>query len=183
VFAFERGRAALEARGLSFTDVGIRIPSLAGYLAALPHGALVAIAISADANQAGRQSMAAGAGEIGGGPASRWPGGSAVAVVGVAGAAVGATSAAGARSVRLVIRGGEPLTGTRVYLPGTIVVSVGERGVSIGLDWRWKLEADTGLAVAVFDTAGNLIDRQTAGASGDYSLASHTGRARLFRLR
>ena len=158
-----------------------RIRSLVDYVATLPAGSMVAIAAGSNANREGAQPVAPVAVLVGGHPAPRWPPG-AVCLLGAAGAPSGALAATGAPTATLIAHGGDRLEGTRFYLPGTLTVSAGEQSASIALDWRWRVETNGGLAVAVFDTAGNLLDRQAAGGADSYSVVSHTPRTMLFRV-
>lgn len=182
VHAFERSRHELEAQGLSFAHLPLACPSLDAYLAAMPRGAVVALAASPNSDALPYYSPAAGASAIG---VPRRTGAwltRAVCLVGVAGASSGAIAAVEQASADLRVPANKRVSDRRTILPVTVSLSADPARARVAAERRWYIESRQGLAIAVLDPIGNLWDARVVDETTGFALAPPDSRLAASRL-
>ena len=182
VYALERARIELEARGLVFQAVPLACRSLEAYLSSMPPGSVTALASSPGRPAGVVYSPATGASTIGapekvGAWMTR-----AVCLVGVAGASSGAVDAAAEDAASLRVPANTGVSNRDVLVPATLRLSADASGARVQADDRWFVSSRPGLALAVLDGGGNLWDARVVDETTAFLLAPPDARLGASRL-
>ncbi len=152
VFAFEGGRRALKHEGFLFEQVRLLDRPVGEYVKEQPRGRLIALAAG------GREGLAARAWltrALGLPPAES--GGPFAAIV-PSGAAAQGRSVAGSEAAEASLKTGEALGGVRAAKD--VRAASGLEAGWVSISGREVVRAADGLALAVIDADGNVVDRQ-----------------------
>jgi len=161
VFAFPATAWGLRLQGFPFAPVVLPGPHWATYLTDLPSGFVVALACPArfspeiDANgSSGLDAIGAGAQLVGRRPA--------LSALGVRGARRGAIESLHAWHAEAGSQAGQEIGDTGVGAPATIRVVSDQETAAIYVDGREIVRTDAGLAIAVWNAAGEFVQAVVA---------------------
>ena len=163
VFAFENGHRALKHQGFDFEPVRLPEKPLVEFLREQPAGRLIALATAGHSASAALPWLAHAIGL-----STRREDG-AMAWICPGGALDQGRLVVGASSAELGLRKGDPLGNLRA--PAAIRVSSGAQAGCVSLEERTLVCVDDGVAVAVLDVEGNVLDRQVVRAADEWRAA------------
>ena len=163
VFAFENGHRALKHEGFEFEPVRLPEKPLVAFLREQPAGRWLALATAGHSASAALPWLAHAIGLN-----SRREDG-AMAWICPSGALDQGRLVVGANSAELDLRKGDPLGNLRA--PAAIRVSSGAQAGCVSLEERTLVCVDDGVAVAVLDVEGNVLDRQVVRAADEWRAA------------
>lgn len=169
VFAFQAARDQLASEGVPFTRRPLVHATLGRYFDTQPAGAIAAVAAAGDLGEAIRHSPIPFADRLGAPRLTRASARLALCLAGRVGSPSGALEAR-ATSAALDVSAGEPVGTTSGRSPVTIALTADDRVAIVRVAHRGTVRAESGVAIAIIDQAGDLVDRTVVDASTGFQL-------------